>query len=567
MAHELGLPAAPEPFGQQRVAEPLILDASTFQSLSTKYERDSQARDALYKKGREIDQATTAAMHTMASEGATPASAAAIAQIVEGLRVALDKRDAEGLGHHGGLSGAVERALALMMFDHFLRTGRLLRHAPIARGTRAAAGAGASMDAALAEAEAEAASEAASEAEEAAAAEAFAQAAAVREVSVGGVALATRDEYLAAMMALLRQLGDAYCVQRATVKDVRSIVVCRELVDAVHAELMLFDFRNGPLRRKYDGIKYTQRRIETMLYELSLTELGRDADTRALLDRPRAHASSGRPPRKRMRLQDGEQSEGAADGSGEAAAEAEPPSAEAAVVDVSELQRLRGEMEAFDSVRDDIIKKTRDVLKASKQAIYACHRGDAARASRLLAEAQAGAEALLPAVAREPALRGGSFSNALEEWAEGKLFEHWLRWNARCAGEGEGAGEGAGAGEGEGDVAPALMPLSALPLLSADEYVGGVVDLTGEIGRFAVARATARDAAAVGRCHCVVAAASRRLLAAPLPSKLGKKCGALDANRRKLEALLYDNSIHINPSARGAPGAEAADRGGEDADE
>lgn len=34
---------------------------------------------------------------------------------------------------------------------------------------------------------------------------------------------------------------------------------------------MKFDFRNGPLRKKYDSVKYAVRRLETILYELSLT--------------------------------------------------------------------------------------------------------------------------------------------------------------------------------------------------------------------------------------------------------------------------------------------------------
>lgn len=37
------------------------------------------------------------------------------------------------------------------------------------------------------------------------------------------------------------------------------------------AQLIKFDFRNGPLRKKYDSVKYAVRRLETLLYELSLT--------------------------------------------------------------------------------------------------------------------------------------------------------------------------------------------------------------------------------------------------------------------------------------------------------
>lgn len=34
--------------------------------------------------------------------------------------------------------------------------------------------------------------------------------------------------------------------------------------------MLQFDFRNGPLRRKYDGLKYSLKNIEDIYYELSL---------------------------------------------------------------------------------------------------------------------------------------------------------------------------------------------------------------------------------------------------------------------------------------------------------
>ena len=41
--------------------------------------------------------------------------------------------------------------------------------------------------------------------------------------------------------------------------------LCRDLVDAVNGAFLQFDFRNGPLRRRYDGIKYTLKKLETTL--------------------------------------------------------------------------------------------------------------------------------------------------------------------------------------------------------------------------------------------------------------------------------------------------------------
>ena len=37
---------------------------------------------------------------------------------------------------------------------------------------------------------------------------------------------------------------------------------------------MQFDLRNGSIRKKYDSLKYTLRKLENTLYELSLAEAG-----------------------------------------------------------------------------------------------------------------------------------------------------------------------------------------------------------------------------------------------------------------------------------------------------
>lgn len=44
----------------------------------------------------------------------------------------------------------------------------------------------------------------------------------------------------------------------------------RDVVSLILEELLQFDFRNGPLRRKYDSTKYALKTLETVLYELSV---------------------------------------------------------------------------------------------------------------------------------------------------------------------------------------------------------------------------------------------------------------------------------------------------------
>ena len=62
-----------------------------------------------------------------------------------------------------------------------------------------------------------------------------------------------------------------------------------------------------------------------------------------------------------------------------------------------------------DEHRESIIKRSREVLKLSKNSIYAMHRGDVARAKEHIASAKAIAKAdLLPALERFPTLRHGA---------------------------------------------------------------------------------------------------------------------------------------------------------------
>lgn len=85
---------------------------------------------------------------------------------------------------------------------------------------------------------------------------------------------------------------------------------------------------------------------------------------------------------------------------------------------------------------------------------------------------------------------------------------------------------------------------SELPLCNTEEYLGGLLDFTGELNRVAVAAATSRDKAAVQRYYEVVDELQLRLTELNLrhPALL-KKLGPLDATSRKLAHTLYELSL------------------------
>lgn len=128
---------------------------------------------------------------------------------------------------------------------------------------------------------------------------------------------------------------------------------------------------------------------------------------------------------------------------------------------------IADEMKAFDEKREVVIKKSRDVQKHSKQAIFSVHRGDIAQATSRLDAAEAGYTELLSLIDETPVLRAGSFSHALEEYAEARIFLHFH------------------------ETKQLLVPAD-LPQINTEEYLGGLLDFTGELNRWAVIQATSR---------------------------------------------------------------------------
>ena len=97
-------------------------------------------------------------------------------------------------------------------------------------------------------------------------------------------------------MGLAQDLS-RYGLGRATVRDVASVQAAQDLVAHVQTFLLQIDFRNGPLRRKYDGVKYCLAALERLLYELAVTD-GSQASTLA---------DSSSPPAKKARRDNKEQ--------------------------------------------------------------------------------------------------------------------------------------------------------------------------------------------------------------------------------------------------------------------
>ena len=189
------------------------------------------------------------------------------------------------------------------------------------------------------------------------------------------------------------------------------------------------------------------------------------------------------------------------------------------------LESVAAAMAEEDALRESLIKRSRDVQKLSKGAIYSLHRGEVARATAQLAEARGIAEAdLLPVVApaRHPVLRGGAVTSSLEEWAEGFIFARFL----------------------EAGSAPTYEDVAAVLPVNRDEYLGGLMDFIGELGRVAVLAATRRDLAHVKTCLRVCTEVHGALFVFDFRNGgLRRKFDATKYTLKKLEQVVYELTL------------------------
>ena len=144
-----------------------------------------------------------------------------------------------------------------------------------------------------------------------------------------------------------------------------SVHICRLLVTQLNGKMLEFNFRNGPIRRKYDGLKYALKTIEDVVYEISL--LDDIPFTTAQKD-----INENDMPAKKQKVESDTKNEKPEISSDvNSAVEID----EDCLLDVQAINAIRDRMETYDKLREDVIKQSRDVQKLSKLAIYSIHRG------------------------------------------------------------------------------------------------------------------------------------------------------------------------------------------------
>lgn len=196
------------------------------------------------------------------------------------------------------------------------------------------------------------------------------------------------------------------------------------------------------------------------------------------------------------------------------------------MLDEANFAEMKKEMDAFDAKRERIIKESRDVLKLSKRAIYSLHRGENDAAQELLAEARKRKRELERLIDKDGPLRTGSLSAACEEFVEAAALQAY--------------------------VSEQRIPTRKELAVTADEYLLGLADLTGELARRAVLAATKQDLWEVTRIHDLIQALYGKFVEFDFRNgELRRKFDSIKYNLQKVEEVRYELSLREPRDADG----------------
>lgn len=175
--------------------------------------------------------------------------------------------------------------------------------------------------------------------------------------------------------------------------------------------------------------------------------------------------------------------------------------------------QLRTHFHRYEEEREKLIQKSREVIRLSKQIIYAVHRDEISNAAKLLPQMEKGKKELdaLAQHSRKMAAEG-SYKVALQEYVEALLYYHFVR-------------------KGE------LVDLSVEP----EPLILGMADLTGELVRRAVFLAGKGKVQEVIKIRDVIDLLYGEMLKFDFrDNEIRRKVDGIKYDLRKLEDLVLD---------------------------
>ncbi len=189
------------------------------------------------------------------------------------------------------------------------------------------------------------------------------------------------------------------------------------------------------------------------------------------------------------------------------------------MINEKDLEEMKKEVLIFDEQRELLIKKSRDVLKLSKQVIYAAHRADLKEAEKLASTMKKELKELNQYIEKNHKMyHQGSYKVAVQEYVEAMLFYGILKENR-------------------------LFTKKELDV-DTDYYLLGLADLSGEVVRRAILDATEGDYKSPLKAKELVSEIYAWLLQMDIrEGELRKKFDGIKYDLRKLEDLCFQLSL------------------------
>ncbi len=188
------------------------------------------------------------------------------------------------------------------------------------------------------------------------------------------------------------------------------------------------------------------------------------------------------------------------------------------MINRSFLSKIASQSKLFQRERGYIIKLSRDILQASKEAIFATHREDYKGAQQSIAKAEKIVKDLKKNYDKSNRLQfEGSYLAAIEEYVEAKYFY-------------------------------AMMKNQKLDILkggnvSAEGYINGLADVTGELVRQAVLQSTAGNFKNLGKYREFTEDVIGFMMNLYLTGHSRQKFDETKRNLKRLEQILYEVKI------------------------
>ena len=185
------------------------------------------------------------------------------------------------------------------------------------------------------------------------------------------------------------------------------------------------------------------------------------------------------------------------------------------MLDKNEFKRIREEMHKLDARREEIIQASREVINISKQIIYAAQRNDLSEADSAIKKIKDKIKKLKKI---NIAIDANINSVAFQEYVEAIAFYEFVK-NKK-------------------------IPTRASLGVSAEEYLMGLCDLTGELVRKAVYDVIHKKFDEAARIKELVHDIYGEFLKLHLRNgELRKKSDSIKWNLKKLEEVMYDISM------------------------